>query len=66
MWSAADREKPELMSENDKSCCFEEEKEYEIVDFDEAQIEEARVLQMSKGKGKAIVVRRWFTRSPSD
>lgn len=65
MCNATDKEQPELMSGNDNPCGFEDE-DYEIVDLDEAQIDEARVLQMSTGKGKAVVVRRWFARSSSD
>ena len=65
MWSAADKEQQEQVSESDKGCGFEDE-EYEIVDFDEAQIDEARVVEMSRGKGKAVIVRSWFARSSSD
>ena len=65
VWSAADEEQPELSSENDRRCDFEEDDDYEMVDLDEALLDEARVVEMSRGKGKAIVVRRWFARSSS-
>ena len=66
IWSAADEEQPELTGEINERCDLEEDDDYEMVDLDEAridliEIDEARVMQMSKGKGKAVVVRRWFT-----
>lgn len=66
MWSAADKEQPELITKISECCDFEEDEEYEMVDLHEAQSDEARVLEMFKGKGRAVVVRRWFTRSSSD